>query len=128
MPGVAAVLRLIPATGMSVVVLSNGSWYAPSERSFRPQDIANKILQMFIPNYKEPANETPDLRAAAEATSALANRLVGNWQGALVTAQADVPLTLQFRDRGDVHLRIADQPWTFSWRTRLSTSTHGWKV
>lgn len=109
MPGVSTALYLYPTEGMVVVVLTN-------KRNPAMNRIAQEMAAAMLPRYATslrqrlaasgPAGGEPQeppfmIEPAAE--------LIGEWAGTLRTHQGTVPLLLDFRPDGTVHIRLDRQ-------------------
>ena len=94
MPGVATALRLAPAEKLAVVVLSNAM-------AGLPHEVADDILAAAITGWKAPRSPEHTVQEP------LPKQLAGAWNGRVATYKADLPLTVEFRESGDVHAQLA---------------------
>jgi CubicO group peptidase (beta-lactamase class C family) len=97
MPGVATTLMLVPSERLAVVVLCNAGIGLPHQ-------IATEILAVMLPKWKR-ATPTPEPSRKFQPPS----ELIGSWSGKLVTYKAEIPLTLQIFESGDVHAQLGKQ-------------------
>jgi CubicO group peptidase (beta-lactamase class C family) len=109
MGGVATTLELIPSERMAVVALANGN-------TDLPWVAAEEIWSTLLPEYarkraEQQAKEAEEKEKTPEPKAAFAppSELVGTWSGTLRTYEQDVPLTLEFRESGDVHAKLGEQ-------------------
>jgi hypothetical protein len=112
MGGVATSLQFIPSERLVVVALANGNtdlpWVATAE-----------ILSVLLPEYaarrteqqaKEKAEkEAKERESKPEPGFAPLPELIGEWRGTVHTYQGEVPLTLAFKESGDVHAQLGEQ-------------------
>jgi CubicO group peptidase (beta-lactamase class C family) len=104
MAGFAGVLKLIPAKGIAVAVLSNS-------RRAGTITLSEDIVSLLLPEYgvnraKELANqpsstERPPFHPTAD--------FIGTWEGVVKTWQNELPIRLEIRSDGDVHVKMGDQ-------------------
>ncbi|MBL8268794.1 serine hydrolase domain-containing protein [Steroidobacter sp.] len=98
MPGVSASLSFVPTEDVALVLLSN------SRASLEP--IREAIMKKLLPRWNTPPKPAPQPPIAFTATPELS----GQWRGTLQTYAGELPLELEIRPDGDVHLRLAQQP------------------
>lgn len=101
MPGVAAMLMLVPSEDTALVVLTNNSGTFKSI-----MQIVNAIAKVVLPKWQDvplkPQAPIPPFKPTAE--------LLGTWKGTLRTYQKDLPVTITFLPSGGVHFKIAKEP------------------
>ncbi|NLD71089.1 MAG: beta-lactamase family protein [Chloroflexi bacterium] len=104
MGGVRTHLRLLPAEGIAVVALTNG------EASIHERVVA-EILGLLLPEYarrhaerEAQPKETPGDSSAFDPPE----ELVGQWEGYVHTYAGDLPLALDVRRDGNIHVRLGD--------------------
>ncbi len=105
MGGVSTILMLIPDEKIAVAVLANSS-------SPLPDLIHKEILSVMLPKYAEK-------RAEAEANQKQGDdakqdfmptpEFLGEWKGTAHTYKGDIPITLWFKECGDVVVKMGDQ-------------------
>ena len=98
MPGVATVLRIVPAEKLAVVVLCNAS-------DSLPHRIADEIMADMLPNWKAPPNGPRSPRGELVPP----RELVGVWKGKVSTYEAEIPLAVRVQESGDIHVELGDQ-------------------
>ena len=110
MEGVATQLTLVPSENLAVTVLGNAA-------QSLPYTLVPEILGHLLPGYAE-KRAVKD----AEAKEKEANpppptpfeppaEYLGEWKGMVHTYGDDVPITLNFKESGDVHARLGEQLW-----------------
>ena len=120
MMGVTTTLQLLPAERLVVVALTNTA-------NRLPHLVADQIVETLAP-------EAAAARATAKARRQVERErpappfqpppeLLGTWQGGVATFSGETPLTLQFREDGDLHARLGDHWWTLVNEPRF---TDGW--
>jgi CubicO group peptidase (beta-lactamase class C family) len=112
MGGVATSLQLIPTEKLVVVALANGNTDLPWVAS-------EEIFSVLLPEYgarraereaKEKAErEQKEKAQASEPAFIPPLELRGEWKGTVHTYQGELPLTLTFKDSGDVHAQLGTQ-------------------
>jgi CubicO group peptidase (beta-lactamase class C family) len=117
MGGVVTTLLMIPSEGLVAVALAN-------TRCGLPHEVAEEIFAALLPQYAEKRAEKQardqaekDKRENEQAEQpdgrfVTAPQLAGTWSGSVQTCQGEIPLTLEFRESGDVHARLGEQLWT----------------
>jgi CubicO group peptidase (beta-lactamase class C family) len=103
MLGAAAVLELIPSKHIAIAVLTNS-------RDAKAVTLSEDIVAALIPSYAkqrstEPAPETPPSRPPFRPSP----ELVGIWKGIVKTWSGELPIRLDIRPDGDIHVKFADQ-------------------
>jgi len=109
MGGVSTILMLIPSEKIAVVALANSS-------SPLPHQICREILSTMLPKYaenrtaleKEQAEKADKKQAAAPGFSP-PPELVGEWSGSVHTYKGEIPITLWFKESGDVQVKMGNQ-------------------
>lgn len=98
MGGVSTSLRLIPSERIALAVLCNAGVSLP-------HTISDQVLSHVLPKFQTggdgPRPPDPGFKTPAE--------LKGKWTGVLSTYKSDLPLTAEFQEDGDVHIRVAGQ-------------------
>lgn len=111
-------MRLLPQHGLAVVVVSNSS-------NMLPPALADRIIAAMVPGW-----ETRDLeKLAPPPRPAFVSppELVGDWQGDISTYVGDIPVRLSFKQNGDVHGKVGDQPTTLVDQPRFDKGVFtGW--
>jgi CubicO group peptidase (beta-lactamase class C family) len=108
MGGVRTRLVLAPEQGIVVAVLSNSA-------SELPVEIARQILAALVPAYGESLGRqaagpaSAGSTASPPATFVAGPELIGRWQGAVATHEGDRPIELDFKESGDIHVRLEGQ-------------------
>jgi CubicO group peptidase (beta-lactamase class C family) len=98
MPGVATWLRLEPSKKIAIVVLCN-------EDDRLAHTIADEITALMLPHW-----QIPELAVSKPLTHPVPSaQLVGLWKGNLSTYLKDIPITIEIRASGDVHVQLGDQ-------------------
>jgi CubicO group peptidase (beta-lactamase class C family) len=123
MGGVCTALEMVPTEGVVVVALANSN-------TDLPWQVSEEILSLLLPEYaarraereaKEKAEKEEKERAEkSEPGSAAPPELTGEWRGAIHSYKDEVPLTLTFKESGDVHAQLGDQMKTL-------VNEMGWK-
>jgi CubicO group peptidase (beta-lactamase class C family) len=122
MGGVCTALDFIPSEKLAVVALANSN-------TDLPWVVAEEIFSLLLPEYgarraekqaKEQAEREEKERASKpEPGFTPPAELLGDWSGAVHTYQGEVPLTLSFKESGDVHARLGEQMKTLVNDTKL---------
>ncbi|GCE06981.1 serine hydrolase domain-containing protein [Dictyobacter aurantiacus] len=121
MGGVRTQLSIIPAAQVAVVVLCNGDGEAASALV---DQVAVDIFSELLPPYAENRalsmqKRKPEKDDKAEPDFRPDERLLGQWSGHVHTYEGDVPLTLWFKEDGDIHARLGKQLKTLLNRPRF---------
>lgn len=120
MMGVATTLLLVPAERLVIVALCNSA-------DMLPHEAADHLLQPFAPDIAAARAAARARRQAEQAQPAPPfqppRELRGTWRGAVAAATGATPLTLKFKDDGDVHAQLGNQWWTLVNEPRLAD---GW--
>ncbi|HEV3136883.1 MAG TPA: serine hydrolase domain-containing protein, partial [Pirellulales bacterium] len=104
MPGVSTMCMFLPAERIAVVVLANSN-------SSLPLTINDMILKILLPEPK-PKTQSPTAESRFNPPPDRfepGSQLVGRWKGRLATYQGELPLVLDIKDSGDVHVRLDKQ-------------------
>jgi CubicO group peptidase (beta-lactamase class C family) len=115
MGGVSTSLRLFPAESLVITALANAN-------SNLPHQLQHRIASALLPEYaaRRAEKEARDREAQekkqaesqhAEAVPGFAPEpgLIGEWRGQVHTYQQDLPLTLWFKETGDIHAKLGTQ-------------------
>jgi CubicO group peptidase (beta-lactamase class C family) len=104
MSGVSTLLTLLPEERVVVVALANAACDLPGR-------VTAEILAAMLPPYAErkAREESEERRAEEPSPFAPPPALLGEWRGSIDTVEGERPLTLWFREDGDVHARLGDQ-------------------
>ena len=107
MGGVSTLLKLVPSENLAVVTLSNAS-------SSLPERIAQEVCSALLPAYAEnrarwEAEQKQKKEQPIAPAFAPSPDLVGKWSGEAHTYKGELPLTLEFQEDGDIHVRLGDQ-------------------
>jgi CubicO group peptidase (beta-lactamase class C family) len=97
MPGVATILRLVPAERLAVIVLCNTG-------SDLPHRVAGEIMKTMLPAWKEPEHMPP-----SPAEFSTPSELAGLWKGTVSTHKGDRPLALRVLESGHIHAELGEQ-------------------
>lgn len=114
MPGVRTLLTLIPAEKIAIVVLTNSTQGNPGR-------IVNEIIPIVRGKKRQPPREPPP--APVETMTQPPAHFIGTWSGMLKTYNEEIPLMLQFKEAGDVHVQLARQQRTVLNNVRFGDST-----
>jgi CubicO group peptidase (beta-lactamase class C family) len=98
MGGVATILILLPDEKIVIAALGNSS-------SSLPRESADMILSVLVPDARRQTAPSPPQSPPFKPTS----RLLGIWTGTIHTYKSEIPLTLDFKQSGDVHARLGSQ-------------------
>lgn len=109
MDGVNTVLSIIPTAQIAIVVLVNASG-----RISLANEVADDILSLLLPAYAGKRAEEIAQRQREQAAQQAGDfptdaSLVGQWRGQMHTYEGDIPLTLLFKESGDVHAQLGTQ-------------------
>jgi CubicO group peptidase (beta-lactamase class C family) len=103
MAGVNTILELLPSERLAIAVLANANTDLPFQ-------VADEVAAALIPEYAEALRSVQDLQkddgAQVEEGFQPPPGLLGEWRGAVHTYEADLPLTLSFKDSGDIHAQV----------------------
>jgi hypothetical protein len=112
MGGVCTALEIIPSEKLVVVALANSN-------TDLPWVVAEEIFSLMLPGCRERRAERQAKEKAEKEEKERAGKttpgftppaeLIGDWSGAVHTYQGEIPLTLSFKQSGDVHARLGDQ-------------------
>ena len=98
MTGATAALVLVPAKNVAVAVMANSS----TDETF---SLSDEIVAAVIPGSQNPVPKKPSPPPPFRPTS----ELVGTWKGVVKTWNSELPIQLEIRTDGDVHVKLADQ-------------------
>jgi CubicO group peptidase (beta-lactamase class C family) len=102
MPGGTAALKLIPSKRIVVVVLAN------SNRT-TTESLSDDIVATLIPEYRvqraKQASEAPPSAVPFRPTA----ELVGAWKGVVKTWSSELPVLMEIKPDGDIHIKLSDQ-------------------
>ncbi|WP_373323986.1 serine hydrolase [Dictyobacter formicarum] len=109
MDGVNTLLKLVPAAGIAVAILTNTN----GNRDLEEQVVAD-ILSVLLPTYaekhaREIEQQEQEQTDKSEADFKPDAHLLGQWNGHVHTYEGDIPLTLWFKESGDVHAPLGTQ-------------------
>ena len=102
MVGSTSILKLFPTENLAIAVLANTF----DESSVI--DVQQKIAAAILPEYAAYRAPAPAQRAPLAPTNQVAE-LAGHWTGQLRTWQSTIPITLDYKPDGDIHVKIGDQ-------------------
>ena len=116
--GVDARFTLIPEEKVAVVVLANvtsaGLGTAVSDK------IGDAIIAVLLGDQGRQTPEANASRSDSPEESGLPGELLGTWGGTVHTYTKDLPVTLWFKEAGEVHAKLSDQMTTLINEARLS--------
>ncbi|MGB6986486.1 MAG: serine hydrolase domain-containing protein [Candidatus Aquilonibacter sp.] len=101
MPGVAAVIRMVPNERIAVIVLCNAEDFDFADA------IANQTLSVVLPHWQTPAGSD-----RPTAPPQLPSPLLGHWRGTISIRGTLVPVTLTVANARSARVRIGDEPET----------------
>lgn len=109
MDGVNNLLKMVPAAQIAVAILIN-----TNENRDLEEQIVEDILSVLLPTYSEKCARGREQRKleqteGPEADFRPATHLLGKWHGHVHTYEGDIPLTLWFKETGDVHAQLGTQ-------------------
>ncbi len=113
MDGVNNLLKMVPSEHIAVAILTNTT-KATANRDFEEQVVAD-TLSALLPGYAERRADVSAQRQQEQTgTTALAAyrpdpQLLGTWRGQVHTYEGDIPLTLWFKETGDIHAQLGAQ-------------------
>ena len=97
MPGVSTLLALYPDDKIAIAVLINSS-------SLLTMEAYERILAVVLPDIPRPTFvNQPGFEVFPPAD------LVGNWTGKIFTYKEELPITLEIKASGDVHVKLGNQ-------------------
>jgi CubicO group peptidase (beta-lactamase class C family) len=103
MDGASAVLALVPSEGIAVAVLCNSAVSLPAI-------VKDRVLSILVPPRSGKDAPVPGQEPKRLAQTPQPEPTPhGEWRGSVHTYRGDLPLTLWFKDSGDVHARLGDQ-------------------
>ena len=103
MLGAAAVLELIPSKQIAVAVLTNS-------RDAKTVTLSEQIVAALIPNYTvRRSKQSAQEKSAAPLPFRPTPELVGIWKGVVKTWSGELPIRMEIRPDGDIHVKLADQ-------------------
>lgn len=97
MPGVSTQLQIYPDAEVVIAVVTNGS---PG----RAGVIANAVAEAFVPGFETPDSPSPSRWDSFAPPPAL----VGRWEGEIETWDRQIPVGLEVRPDGAVHVRVGN--------------------
>jgi hypothetical protein len=109
MDGVNTLLKMVPSAQVAVAILTNTNGNLDLE-----EQVVDDILSVLLPDYAEKRvrgieqrrqeqNDEPEADFRPDAD------LLGQWYGLVHTYEGDIPLTLWFKETGDVHAQLGSQ-------------------
>lgn len=105
MPGTTACLSLYPAANLTVAVLTNRNIGSLAIQPISQHIVAAVLAKYAVSLLANPHQYAPppDLRYK------LVRQLAGRWAGHIRTWQARIPLEMDFRPDGDIHIKLGDE-------------------
>jgi len=111
MDGVNNLLKMVPAAQIAVAILTNTNGNRDIE-----EQVVEDILSILVPSYTEKCVKGREQRKSehteGEADFSSDPYLLGTWHGHVHTYTGDTPLTLWFKEAGDIHARLGTQEKT----------------
>ena len=109
MDGVNTLLRMHLSARIAIAILTNTN----GNRDLEEQVVVD-ILSVLLPTYAEKRARAREQRRQEQTDEPEADfrpdaHLLGQWHGHVHTYQGDIPLTLWFKETGDVHARLGTQ-------------------
>lgn len=109
MDGVNNLLKIVPSAQIAVAVLTN-----TNENRDLEEQVVEDILSVLLPTYAEQcargrAQQKPEQTERSEVGFRPDTDLLGKWRGHIHTYEGDIPLTLWFKETGDVHAQLGTQ-------------------
>lgn len=107
MDGANNLLKMVPSAQIAVAILTNTN----GNRDLQEQ-VMEDVLSALIPTYAEQCAKGRVQRERTEESEAEFGpdaRLLGEWRGQVHTYEGDIPLTLWFKESGDVHAQLGTQ-------------------
>jgi CubicO group peptidase (beta-lactamase class C family) len=106
MPGVTTMLSLYPAANLAVVVLTN--------KNIGPlaiEPVSEHIAAALLPKYAAALRANPhEYPGPPDKPNRPATELAGRWRGDVKTWQGEIPLAMDVRADGEIHVRLGDEP------------------
>lgn len=103
MGGVSTILTMVPEENTVVAVLANMRHPAPSR-------IARHILYEMFPDQADNPSESQS-RGSGD-TPELPDHLTDSWEGQIITHSDTLRAEMEFRENGEIHLQVENQPRT----------------
>lgn len=103
MVGSTTILKLFPNENLAIAVLTN------TFNEWAVVDVQQQIAAAVLPKYAaalHPATFTPP---TPPAPTKLLGDLVGHWAGRVQTWRSTIPITLECKPDGDIHVKLGDQ-------------------
>jgi hypothetical protein len=109
MDGVNTLLKMVPSAQVVVAILTNSN----GNRDLEEQVVAD-ILSVLLPTYAEKHASSIEQQQKEQTDKPESDfkpnaHLLGQWHGQVHTYEGDVPLTLRFKETGDVHAQLGTQ-------------------
>ena len=104
MPGVATVLVLFPTEDLAITVLTNGEGFIPGQLV---DPIAGTVLPKYALTQQARDEDEPPVESAPPPGPRV--DLIGEWKGTVRTYSGSVPLVLDVKSDGDVHVTLGDE-------------------
>lgn len=109
MDGVNNLLKMVPSAQIAVAILTNTNGNRDLE-----EQVVEDILAVLLPSYAEKRagereQRTPEQIHGSKTDCRLDVHLLGRWHGQVHTYEGDIPLTLWFKETGDVHAQLGTQ-------------------
>lgn len=107
MVGSTAILKLFPSENLAIAVLTNT--FDESAVIDVQQEIAAAVLPAYAEARRAAAPHPAPKVSTPDTAPKLPDELIGHWSGTLYTWQSTIPMTLDFRPGGDIHVKLGDQ-------------------
>jgi hypothetical protein len=117
MDGVNTLLKMVPSARIAVAILTNTNGNRDLE-----EQVVEDILSVLLPTYAEKCargERKPEQTDGPEADFRPDIHLLGQWHGYVHTYEGDIPLTLWFKETGDVHAQLGTQLKTLVNKTQF---------
>jgi len=103
MVGTTSILKLFPKENLAIAVLTN------TFDESAVIDVERRIAAAVLPQYSAALRDEAARQKNTPLEPSLPKELRGRWTGTVYTWQSKLPMIINFRPDGDVHVKIGDQ-------------------
>ncbi len=103
MVGSTTILKLFPNENLAIAVLTN------TFNEWAVVDVQQQIAAAVLPKYAAALHTATPTPPTPPAPTKLLGDLVGHWAGKVQTWMSTIPITLECKLDGDIHVKLGDQ-------------------
>jgi hypothetical protein len=103
MVGSTTILKLFPTENLAIAVLTN------TFNEWAVIDVQQQIASAVLPKYAAALHTATPTPPSSPTSANFPGDLVGHWAGNVRTWQSTIPITLDCKPDGDIHIKLGDQ-------------------